>query len=438
MKKKSVAITSYALVGIMVAILGGLSGWYLYLRSETGTTQRADTARGFSSAIPSFNGTQGSTATNNGAGPDFPVPGPGGLAAAQGGGGAATTSIISYATPRLWHAEQAPAAGFGFVYTSTGLQLYYVERSTGYVFAADPRTGNTVRLTNTLRAKTQEASFDKNGGVIERSIGDDGSIITFSGSIASTTAQDGSPKILLGKTLEKNIVQLSGNALLASLFYLRRDTSGTTGLVAQWDGTKQKNVFSSPVGSWRPLLLDDGRTIVVQAASDNVSGYAYEIKKDGSWEEIAAGVGLTIAPRPFSTALLYGLSAGDSLSLFARPSAQATAVRLSIKTIADKCAWVPAPTNATPEKPGRLTAYCAVPLSTPRGGFLDAWYQGAVHTTDAWWTVDAGGGSAQLLYAPQSEGKGADVLDPVVDPTGTFIAYRDASDQSLWLFRINK
>lgn len=437
---KSIAIASYAALGLLVVIAGAFAGWYLYLHGKTNATKQADSARGFNSAVPSFTDTRGSTAANSGFSESTTIEGGGSITGDGSGVLAGTTSTsapsISYATPRFWHADKSPVSGFGFVNTPSGLHLYYAEQATGYVFSADPRTGAIARLTNTLRPKIQEAAFSAAGAVLERSIGDDGSIVTFSGTVA-TTSQSGAPVALTGKTLDANIEMLSANPALGNIFWLRSGTSGTTGTLAQWDGSKPKTVFTSSLGGWRPLLLSDGQLIVTQAAADDTPGYSFQVNKDGSLSELASAQGLTALPRSLSTAILYGSSQGGALALFSKASAQATPVQLGIKTVADKCAWAPPAFGATADKPGSLTAYCAVPLSVP-GNFLTSWYQGTLHTADAWWVVDAGAGSTRLLYAPQSEGNSVDVLDPVVDPTGTFIAFLDGADHSLWLLRINK
>jgi len=437
---KSIAIATYATLGLLVVIAGGFAGWYLYLHGKTTATQQADTARGFNSAVPSFTDTRGSTAVNGGFTESTTIGGSGTIAgngsASLTGTTSAAASAISYSTPRLWQADKSPVSGFGFVNTGSGPHLYYVEQATGYVFSADPRTGALVRLTNTLRPKIQEAALNATGGVLERSIGSDGSIVTFSGTIA-TTSEDGAPVALAGKTLDANIEMLSANPTLGRIFWLRSTASGTSGMLAEWDGSKPKSVFTSPLAGWRPLLLSDGRLIVTQTAADDTLGYSFQINKDGSLSELAAAQGLTALPRALSTAILYGSSQGGALALFSKANAQATPVQLGIKTLADKCAWAPPAAGATADKPGPLTAYCAVPLSAS-GNFLTNWYQGTLHTVDAWWIVDASAGSTRLLYAPQSEGSSVDVVDPVVDPSGTFIAFLNGTDHSLWLLRVNK
>jgi len=154
---------------------------------------------------------------------------------------------------------------------------------------------------------------------------------------------------------------------------------------------------------------------------------ATNLQKNGAFVPLLRAIpGLTLLPHPSSRALLYGAS-GGTLTLFARTSATSTSGSLPIRTTADKCVWDPKQ---------QFIAYCAVPQSLPAPSFLDRWYRGEVHTADAWWRVDAGAASAELLFSP-----GNAVLDverPVIDNSGNYIAFVNAVDKSLWLLRIEE
>jgi len=78
-----------------------------------------------------------------------------------------------------------------------------------------------------------------------------------------------------------------------------------------------------------------------------------------------------------------------------------------------------------------------VPQVPPTAGFLDAWYRGEVHTSDAIWRVDAGAGQAQLIYTPPSNNP-LDIVDPVMDEGGEYLAFVNGIDRSAWILRLNK
>ncbi len=410
----------YACVAVIVVLLGALSGWYFFLRGQTQATTSADAARGFSTGAP-FGSPTGSTYQN--------------MLSDISGGAASSGASSGKALPQLWHADKAPVAGFAFSAGTTSTDLSYVERSTGYVFSAAASMQTITRRTNTLLPKIYEAYFDTAGGVIERGVDGSGAITTFAGRLSTTTTAGATSTAvaLSGSYLDTNILALATNAVTGSVFYLESGTPRVVGLEAQWDGSKRSTVFSSAIADWRATWLSDGRVILLMAPTDGVVGYAYALQSDGSLAPLVGPVlGLTVAPRSSASAttqsLLYGQSTGSGLTLFAQVNAQSAPVALPIHTVADKCVWAPG---------ANLIAYCAVPQVAPAGNFLDDWYKGLAHTADALWRVDVSAGTVQLVYAPSS-GLALDVEDPVIDASGAYIAFRDKTDGSLWVLRLQK
>ena len=227
---------------------------------------------------------------------------------------------------------------------------------------------------------------------------------------------------------------MSAHPRSGALFYLVKDSEGIAGVSADWNGEKRKTIFSSAIMSWRPTVLEDGRIILVQAAADSVPGYAYTLQMNGALLPLLGPLpGLTARVRPASgtgtsSAVLWGQSVRGVMSLFVRVASNATAVELPIKTIADKCAWAP----------GRdLVAYCGVPQGSAGQNFLDDWYRGAAHSSDALWRIDASAGTAEMVYAPSSSAS-IDIENMAVDSGGNYITFTNAVDKSPWIFRITK
>jgi hypothetical protein len=413
-------VLTYIAAILIVLALGALAGWYFFLRSATRLTSASDVARGFSESIPSFSGGTGSTYQNMTAGISD----------------AAQRSRAKNALPQFWHVTTSPVAGFGFVLASgSSTNLHFAERATGYVFAADQITQSLTRLTNTLMPKTYEAFFSLHGRIIERSLDADQNITTFVGVRATSTAQgsaaSSTPDRLVGVYWPTIVDRLAINPLSGQIFSLIKDGAGNIAGVqtSSADGSKQKILFASSITGWLPTTLPDGRVFLLEAPADDIVGHAYELKQDGSFALVAPGrPGLTILPRNASSAILYGTSAAGDIALYARVTGSSTPLRLPIRTIADKCVWAPGKS---------LIAYCAVPASIPTGTYLTDWYRGVVHTDDSWWRVDVSAGTAELLPFAQPSST-FDVDSPTIDDTGTFIAFRDAHDLSLWIARINK
>ena len=417
---KTRTLIEYLLAVVIVLILGGLFGWYFFLRTQSQSTTSQDAARGYNANAP-FGSLNGSTSVN-------------------AGNTAAGGTVSANRPPQLWQVDKTPVAGMAFVSDGTSTQLEYVERSSGYVFEADPQTGANTRLTNTLMPKIYEAQITANGRVIERSLDETGNITTFVGSVSTSTSagSDATSTVgaLTGLYLAKNIMHISADPNSSQLFYLVAGAGGVSGVMDQSasDG-KQKQIFTSILPDWRTTWLSDGRIILTQAAAYGVPGYAYQLKSDGTLVPLLRGIaGLTVSPRS-SGALIFGASGNNAIALFAQLPG-ASAVQLPIRTIADKCVWAPV-SSATASSTSDTIAYCAVPQVSPTGNFLDNWYQGALHTADAFWEVDASAGTAELIFTPGVQTP-LDVENTTMDAGGNYIAFENGADESLWVLRLAK
>ena len=406
----------YILVAILVIILGGFVGWYFFLHVPQTQVTATDVARGLTSSAPSFTG--GSTQKN--------------ISTIIGGGPADTSTTPS--SP-LWQVDKTPVAGMGFVKRASTTTLQYIERANGYVFTADLSQRSVTRMTETLMPKIYEAYVASDGTVIERSLDTTGSITTLIATIGATTSKTSTSttqNTLIGKYIDKNIQSLSLDPKSHAIFYLISNTTGgVDGMTLTSATAKPKKIFSSTITHWIPTWLADGRLIITESAVDDLPGYSYSVGNDGTMTLLIGNVpGLTFLPHTSSKALLYGASSQGTLTLFTQGIASTTPTALDIKTVADKCVWYEGKTPIV---------YCAVPSTPPSGTFLGAWYRGAVHTTDDWWKIDLQRGVVQQIYSPKkSDGVSIDVERPLIDPTGTFITFINASDKSLWMLKITQ
>ncbi|MCR4281083.1 MAG: hypothetical protein NUV88_01985, partial [Candidatus Kaiserbacteria bacterium] len=397
-------ILGYSFVLLAAFMLAGLAGWYFFLHQKTQTISATDAARGLGTSDSSFTDAVSNTYDNIVSGITSLVTGT-----------STPSSQGDSAPPQLWQITKTPAAGMSFVATGSSTKLYFAENSTGYILTADPQTGTLGRLTNKLFPKTQEAVFGQ-GTVVLRSIDDNGGIASFAGSMSSSTSADGT-YAFTGKSLEQNISAIVSAPLSNGFLYLTQNiVGGSEGVLSSADGAKRKVVFSSPLSGWRPISLADGRTFFVLHPADNVPGFAYELRKDGSLVLQIGGLpGLTFLPNTSSTAVIYGTSENGSLSLFVRTREDASVISLPIKTTAEKCVWsteMPAIAQSTTtpktssKKPSAvvkpLIAYCAVPQFLTSNTFLNDWYKGAIRTSDSWWRVDVSAGAVELLLSPSA------------------------------------
>lgn len=399
-------IMKFVAAALIVIVLGGLVGWYYVVQSRIASTSATDTARGMG-ATPSFGGPAGSTFENTGSG------------FLTGTGDAAPGEVR--AAPRFWRISQTPVAGFGFA--SSSPRLYFADTATGNILEADPLTGATVRLTNTLFPKAFDAHFSESGAVVMRFM--EGELIrTYAGRIATSTSSTttSAPTQLIGTYLSPGITEIAVGAQ-ESLVYIVEDASGASIVQSDWRGGAQKKLFTAPLKAWRVQSLGDGMVVLTQKASDGITGHAFTLSASGALAPLVENAaGLTTLAKDRST-LLYG-TADTRLSLFVRTGGTDTS--LPLQSTAEKCVWA----HGT-----SLIAYCAVPRITGGARTLLERYQGVRHTSDTWYRVNIAAGTAEEIFA--GDGSAAiDVEKPVIDVGNRYIAFTNAADKSLWMLRI--
>lgn len=409
--KINMSLVRFIGAAVVVMALGALAGWYLFVSQQIDSTDARNDARGFGETV-SFGGAIGSSLSNL----------LGGVVSEIVGGSEEERAQA----PRLWPITKTPVAGLGFVGSTTA--LYFAERASGNVLTADPTTTKIERLTNTLVPQVHEAVFAADGSVILRSIGENGAITSFAAVMATNTspAAGDTLKKLEGMYLPEGIISLSARSAPNEIFFILKEGEGAAGVVSNWAGGSRRRIFTSPLSDWKSVQLANGSRYIVQKAADNTIGYAFSVNSAGALEKIASGVGLSILPRPYGPGIIYSIVGTNSVSLYAKAAEMGSEIRLPIRTIAEKCVWAPG---------ARLIAYCAVPQTSPRAGFLQGLFDGSLHTSDAWWRVDVSANTAEQLFTPDSS-ISLDVESPAVDANGTHIGFINRADKSLWMLRI--
>lgn len=409
-------ILKYIAAAILVIILGGLAGWYVFVNKQITANDIANSARGFG-ITSTFGGNLGSSYDNAYSGSIGDIP-------------STASTDEGRRAPRLWQITRTPVAGLGFMSSSSS--LYFAERASGNVLLANPLTSLTTRLTNTLFAKITDAVFARDGSVVLRSVSQNNVTTSFAGRIASSTSpvENDTPSKLEGVYLPQNIVTLAAHSNPNELFFVVPDPSGgASGVTSTWGGTGQKRIFSSALSGWIVMSLSDGSRYIQQKPSNGVSGYAFKILSNGALERVARDLpGLEILPKSRSSALLYSSALGSDISLFGRINAQSADTRIPLRTIAEKCVWAPGIS---------LIAYCAVPQTAPQSPYPDSWFMGDAHTADAWWKIDVSANSVEQIFTPDVN-TALDVESPAIDDSGRYIAFINGSDKTLWMLTIEK
>ncbi len=349
----------------------------------------------------------------------------------------ATTTQTTFRTPRLWHVTKTPVAGFEFI--SGTPALYLAERATGYLFRADIASGEVRRRTNTLIPKIYEAFIGRDGAPIYRSLHETtGAIKTLTGALGTSTAPGLSS--LTGADLRNNIFAFDANPESRTIFYLVREGVDFSAYTQPWTAGRlgrETKAFSSAIENWKLFALADGKLVISLKPHDGVPGYAYEVLPDGKLEPlIRAAPGLTVLPLARSRTLVFGTSVGGTLTLFAQTST--TTLQLPVETVADKCVWAPYSPAAAGRAGTNLIVYCAVPSEVTSKNFLRDWYMGSLHTSDSIWRINLTSGRTDQILAETTDGANLDIVDPIIDPTGAYLAFKNGPDGSLWVLRIER
>ena len=410
-------VVKYIAIGTIALLLGALSGWYFYLRDQSQTIADTAAGRGLGIGVPSFSGATGSTLRNIIYG----------ISGSETDNAAQERPVV--APPRLWHTHVTPIAGFGFMRTGTTTLIRFMERSTGNIFDADLETGEVTRITNTLIPAVHEAAFSKDGRVAARAEDAEGTVEAFTGIVSTTTAsstpdQAALVRSLLGDGVLEVIPSYTGQSLLSLL----EDGAGSALVRSSIRGSEPERLFASAIKGWDVTWLPDNRILLQEKSASGVPSSAFELSPQGTLISLARNVpGLTLLPRASSTALLIGSDNGG-LTLSIRSRDDARLIPLPIQTIAKKCAWSPDP---------RLLAYCAAPLTAP-APFLDNWHRGLIRTADIIWRIDAATGTTERVVSLEEESDTRiDVENPRIDPLGTYFAFQNAHDKSLWVLRLS-
>lgn len=402
---------------ITLGIVAGVGLWYLLLERKKDAIQTVDGGRGLGTTIPTFGGGLGSINAN--ISETFER-----LVAKEGT--VEEPAQESFVAPRLWQLSTVPTAGMYIETQASTTKTFFTERVSGNIFSVDIQTGDITRLSNTLIPYVYESLWVNNETVILRSIGEQGVISTFLGTLQSSTSSPVSE--LIGSYLEPGIGAVVSSPKIGSYFTLTKTATGYGGIVTSLETGTTKRVWNTTLRGWRFLWDDPARIIAVQKGSHGITGSAYSIEvKTATVSPLIEGVlGLSVAAHPSKDFVLFSESFGDSFTTKVLYEGLVTVA--PFKTLGEKCIWAP-----------QTYVYCAVPRELPKDALPDSWYRGEVHTSDDWYQLDPKTGEAKLLISPESDfGVSVDVLYPSIDSSGRYIVFRDALSGTPWVLRIEQ
>lgn len=381
-------------IGLLVLIT--LSVWtYGALTGTSESTPGSPAEKGVFGSLFPFGNSGTTNVTSPGGGDDAPLHGE---------------------VPRLRKVSSEEIAGAGF---ATGIQgtasLRYMERQTGHVYET-PLDGLTVaRLTNTTIPAVHDARWITASTSLIRYLNDTQEIENVLVSFPATTTD----QELQAETLKQYARIAISDSLL---FGVVESTAGSVGERVNARGELQ-TVYASDIRTLVPAL-GGGRMFVYSAPTGLAPGSLYEVVRN-TLTRITGGIsGLEALPDSTGGYVLVSSGTVNTLRLSVVEVKTKDVLPLSLNTLVEKCAWVPK----------TKLVLCAVPKRLPGALYPDDWHLGRVHTSDELWIVDTESGITSVVLDLEAEsGISMDVGDVNVSADGSYAAFIDRNDSTLWV-----
>jgi len=310
---------------------------------------------------------------------------------------------------------------------SSGVTLYatssirFVDRATGHVFEYSRDSGETTRIEQTTIPQVYEALFVQGGeGVIRRFIDENNTIITTYTNLAPSENENAS-LIYLPDNLRSVAVSPDG----AYLAGVRSTQEGSEVITLRVDGGEKEQWFTSTLRGLNIQWV--AKTLVVtQAPSAKVHGSVITISLPHKTvtTHIRQRPGLETRMSPDGNLLLFSVVDDKDLPALSLYDMREGIERpLYVRGIASKCTWSVDSTRF----------WCALPDKVAPGDFPDAYYQGAIHTSDALWEMDIDSGIfSEVVRFSSFSNIPLDVQHLTTDQTGTLFIFLNGSNQTVW------
>lgn len=408
MNKKTIIIS---VVVALVIILGAVSA-YLYFKTtpEATLTTTTDGASPFGDGGGNLSpGTPQAESTGQGTGLD------------QNG------KPLS----KLFRITDQPVAGETAFIKNGFVVIRYVDRATGHIYDVNPVTLEKVQITNNTYPKIYEAYFKKDASsVILRGLKDGGDVIE------NTVLTLTPPKASSTDTLYKVSASILGGNLGPmtimsdnSLIYTTKDTGAI--VKAGFAGDKATNLFTSAFTDWQVAPLGALDVAVTTNASASIDGFSYDLStKTGGLSKILGPLkSLTVTPSLDGKHTAYSYINNGSLALQVKNNSTKVVSDVLPATFSEKCVW-------STKSQGIL--YCGVPSGVINTNEPDSWYQGSTHFSDTLWRFNTDTSLTDVLAEPKkSFNVDLDVENPSLTPDEDYLVFRNKSDLTLWVLKLD-
>ncbi|MEQ1561332.1 MAG: hypothetical protein ABL899_01255 [Nitrospira sp.] len=400
MSKKNIIISSVVLSVILVLLVG----YYFASPKGDGTTGGAT---GFRSFFP-FGGNDtpvNTTPIENGTSTEE------------------TTPTATDFTQKLRRLSLNPVSGAGTLDTKAGTVVRHIEKATGHIYETEMFSPNQNRISNTTIPKPYDALWlNKNGSLIARYLKEDNQTVdTYSLSLktVSTTTEN----TISGIAFPNNISDVS--VVDSSVFYLQQNTTSSLGFVSNFDGTKKKQIWNSPIKELSSQYVNSKTVALTTKPAQNINGFMYFVDTgNGQVKKVLGGIfGLSTLVNADATKVLY-LEQGSNAVTFLYDIKSKTSTAFTPTAIPEKCVW---------SKKEKDIIYCAIPRENISGNSLTSWYQGFTSFTDDIWKYDTKNNISGIIEnLSEDSGVSIDAIKPILSDNEQYLIFINKTDNSLW------
>lgn len=403
------------IIVVGIAIIVGIVGVYLFLR-RTSVSQGPE-----SGSAPSFWGFGGfSSSTSNLPSPIEPE-----------FSSSSEQQALAQEPPVLIHVATNIAPGsntFIKISTSSPETLRYVERQTGNIFEYDLTTLSARRVSATTLPGIQRVLWGFEGKDVILQFIDEktDSLKTLFAHVDEDTSE--SLDNTHGEFLADNLETLALNSISSDLVYTQQKNDTTLGLLRT--GSTTSMFFETPISDWSVFWPTPTKLFFSTKASGEAPGVVYEVNplNKTSRRLPLYNYGLSILPDETGSSFIFSSTAVESFpTLFVFDTEKELARNLSLKTFAEKCAWIDS-----------QSVFCGVPrTSLEKTTLPDAWYQGIVSFSDTFWIVNIQTGRAFDALDPEKETSiPMDVTSVKISNSKNYASFINKKDGDLWIIRL--
>ncbi len=397
-----------------VLILFGVAVWFFFLR---------DTQSVVPVATPqSSNFTSGAVVTTSTTLPDENT--------------SSTEGSFGYTgTQKVFKIADGPVAAATFIQTfnPTTTVARYVQQSNGHVFDMPVEVPGSMprAISNTTIPGIANALWGEGGNSLILQYQEERLVKTlYLGLPPRATSTPGSliaPKI---RFLPDNITSVALSPDTKQVAYLLTTANGSSGYVANIDGTASRLLFSLPLAQVRLTWPAQGTLLAQTKAATGVPGIAFSIAaQSGTVTPLLHAPGLSAIADAAFAKIVYQNATLAGKKTYAHDVVSGGDIQLSFNPIPEKCIWG---TSAA------SLLYCALPLSYTEPNYLDAWYRGLASAADSLLAINIATGARIIIATPglNGGGKQSDIISLSVAPKDDYLSFVVKGDRSLWGARL--